>query len=201
MKDAELDALLARGRLSGPTRERVLANVLDQVQPPRSRHWAKTAAFVLLPAAAALALFVGVGRWGSTLSGAHGEGGGFEAKGTASDVVHVDAACTGGPMLACPRGSRLVFHVQAGARPGYLAAYADPAAGGERVWYISAEGESPLVQSGTLERAILIGPEHAADRYVIHALVSGRPLARAEAAQPKPAALLGADSFELRLVP
>jgi hypothetical protein len=201
MNDSELDALLARGGLSGPTRERVLANVLDQVQPVRSTRWAKTAALVLLPAAAALALFVGAGRWASTLSHAHGESGGFEARGTASDVVRVDAACTGGPMLACPRGSRLVFHVQAGARTGYLAAYADPVGRGERVWYFSAEGESPRVQSGALERAILIGPEHTADRYVIHALVSKRPLTRDEAVQAKPAALLGADSLELRLLP
>jgi hypothetical protein len=201
MRDSELDALLARGRLSGPTRDRVLNGVLEKVQPAAPRRRVRSTALLVLPAAAAIALLVGGGRLASTLSGRRDASGTFNAKGAASDAVHVDAACTGGPMLACPRGSRLVFRVQAGDRSGFLTAYAAPAGGGERIWYFSAESESPFVQSGVLERAVVIGPEHAADRYVIHALVTARSLTRAEALRAQPRSLLGDDSQELSLLP
>jgi hypothetical protein len=198
MKDSDLDALLARGALSGAARERVLDGVLDRVSPSPLSRSVRFAAAVLLPAAAAVAIWLGGVR---SLAKPGASNSAFEARGSASRTVRVDAACSGGPMLSCPRGSHLVFHGWSDTQPGYLAAFADPVGGGERIWYFSVESESPRLGSGVGDRAVLVGPEHAVGRYVIHLIVSTRPLSRAEAAASSDPAVIGSETLDLGIVP
>jgi hypothetical protein len=197
VNDGELDALLARGGLSGAARERVLENVLDRVSPEK-RSVRRLAVAIALPAAAAMALFVAgsgtLGKW-------RGQDAAFGARGGKSASVRVDAVCTGGPMEACPRGSRLIFHASPDTRPGYLAAYADPVGGGERIWYFSADGESPHLGADSVDRAVVVGAEHVAARYKVHLLVGTRPLTRPEALVGSDPAVIGADTIELGPVP
>jgi len=201
MIDSDLDNLLARGRLSGAERERVLANVLDQTSPrfsARSRA-ARSGAIALggLAAAAALALFV---HGKSNIIKGDRADGSFAARGAATDGVRVEAACTGGPLAACPSGSRLVFHGWPSAQPAYLAAFADPVGGGERIWYFSAEGQSPRLGDGAVDREVVIGAEHVAARYLVHVVVGVRPLSRGEALVAKGPAILDAETIDLGVV-
>ncbi|HEV3190385.1 MAG TPA: hypothetical protein VGY54_07800 [Polyangiaceae bacterium] len=198
MKDADLDALLARGALSGPTRERVLGGVLDRVSPSQRGKSIKTAVAILFPAAAAVAIWFGGVR---PLAKPGASSSAFEARGSASRTVRVDAACSGGPMLSCPRGSRLVFRGWPDTPPSYLAAFADPVGGGERIWYFSVESESPRLGAAAVDRAVLIGPEHAVGRYVIHVIVSTRPISRTQAAASSDPAVIGSETLDLGIVP
>jgi len=198
MKDSDLDALLAHGTLSGQTRERVLDGVLDRVSPSRQRRSAMVAAAILFQAAAAVAVWFGGAR-ALTKPGASSSA--FEARGSASRTVGVDAVCSGGPMAACPRGSLLVFHGWPDTRPSYLAAFADPMGGGQRVWYFSIENESPRLGPGAVDQAVLVGPEHAVGRYVIHVVVSTRPLSRTEAVTSSDEAVIGSEKLDLGIVP
>jgi hypothetical protein len=199
MKASELDTLLSRGGLSGATRERILERVLAQTHPTRLGRRATIAASILVPAAACALLFA---------SGMHGNGqvGGYDtlslrARGGPSSAVRVEVECTGGALLACPRGSRLVFRAWPGDRPGYLVAFADPSGGGERIWYFSSDSTSPRLGNGWVERAVRIGDEHRSERYDIHVLIAARPLSRAEAASPNPPSLIGSETFAVRLTP
>jgi hypothetical protein len=201
MKDPDLDALLARGALSGAARERVLSAVLDRVSPVKRRPWTQTAAVALLPALAAAAILVVVARIGSWARRGNPPIDDFQARGTTSAAPRVDASCTGGPMEACPKGSHLVFRTWPGAQPAFLAAFADPTAGGERVWYFSAESGSPQIERGALDQSVVIGPEHAVGQYVIHVVASLRPLTRNEAAQTPAPSLLAAETISLGVVP
>ena len=110
---------------------------------------------------------------------------GFTPRGAAvgpSDV-ELQLICTSGTLAACPRGAKVVFAVRGGAPGGYLAAWADPVGGGERVWYFSAEGQSPHLAAGAagasaLARGVRIGAELAAGTYDVHMVLSTDPLAR-----------------------
>jgi hypothetical protein len=196
MKDADLDALLARGALSGPARDRILDDVLARVSPTPAQRRTKLLMFTVLPAAAA---FIAVIGGVSKLSGAkHADE--FQARGGVA-AARVEAACTGGTMLACPQGSRLVFHASSEVGPGYLAAYAQPIHGGERIWYFSAESESPRVGSGAVDRAVMLGAEHGAGRYKINVVVATRPLSRTEVLTGKASDIILSDSFDLVVSP
>jgi hypothetical protein len=66
---------------------------------------------------------------------------------------------------------------------GFVSAWAEPAQGGERIWYFSAETFSPLVDAvsaipAATTRAVKIGPEHASGTYVVHIRVTERPMGR-----------------------
>jgi hypothetical protein len=199
MKASELDTLLSRGGLSGATRERILERVLAQAHPRRLGRRAVIAASILVPAAACALLFASATRGNGKVG--EGDTASLRARGGPSSAVRVEVACTGGPMLACPRGSRLVFRAWPDDRPGYLVAFADPSEGGERIWYFSSEGTSPRLGDGWLERAVRIGDEHRSERYDIHVLIAARPLSRAEAASPSPPSLVGSETFAVRLTP
>jgi hypothetical protein len=158
----------------------------------------RLAAAFALPVAAAVALWLAGGRtltrWGSAE-------GTFEARGSSAAPARVDAICTGGPLTACPRGSRLVFHGWAGAGQGFLSAYAEPVGGGERIWYFSAEGESPRLGPDAVDRSVVVGPEHVALRYRVHAVVGTRPLSRAEAVAANDPAVVGTETLEIGIAP
>ncbi len=78
---------------------------------------------------------------------------------------------------------------------GYVSAWAEPAGGGERIWYFSADTSSPLVDAvstspAVATRAVKLGPEHAAGAYVVEVRVTAKPIARDELLRlPEDAAL------------
>ena len=176
----ELDSLLGRGSIGATRRDAILATVLARVRAestarPRWR-WSLAALGTAVVAAAALLLLVP--RFSPPASSP------FRAKGTAAKPPATPSAeieCLGATLAACPTGSLLVVRV-AGVR-GFVSAWAEPAQGGERIWYFSAETFSPPVDavpasSAVATRAVKIGPEHAAGAYVVQVRVTERPMAR-----------------------
>jgi hypothetical protein len=175
MKDEELQRLLARGRLGGPSRERVLERVLDRVAParPKRRPWLVP---LVLAFGSGVAILVLVARprpddarWGAK-------------GGPTGQPVALEARCGDAP--ACEPGATLMFSVFGAPTPGYLSAYSSRVGSGERVWYFSADTESPRVPAsdqGTQPagRGIVIGPEHTPGNYQVHLFLSTTPLTQA----------------------
>jgi len=100
----------------------------------------------------------------------------------------LDVACAApmpASMDACPPGATLAFSIRAaGSAGGYLAGYAEPRADGERVWFFSADGETPAVPAAAAEataafqRAIRVGPEFAPGQYVVHLFLTRVPMSK-----------------------
>jgi hypothetical protein len=186
--DEEIDTLLSEGRLSGPTKDRVFEGALRDAGigdggAPRARaSWrtrlAVTTGLTLATGVAAMILVPRISRQDDA----------FRVKGAAA-ALELDVACVGaagaGSLGACPQGATLVFSIR-GDRPlgGYLAGYADPGSGGERIWYFSADGDTPAlpasVRDATLpfSKAIRIGPEHAPGEYRVSLFVTRAPLTK-----------------------
>jgi hypothetical protein len=174
-RDEELQRLLARGRLGGPARERVLGRVLDRVAPPppKRRPWLVPLILALGSATAILVLVARPrpddGRWG-------------DKGGRPGKPVALEARCGAAP--ACEPGATLMFSVFGATTPGYLGAYARRVESGERIWYFSAETESPRVpasdrQTEPAGRGIVIGRDHTPGHYEIHLFLSTTPLTQA----------------------
>jgi hypothetical protein len=105
------------------------------------------------------------------------------ARGESAPEAVVDVECTAGTLRACPHGAHLLFH---SSKAGYLAAYADPVGGGERIVYFSAEGDAPFVGAPSApdrpaDRVVVVGPEHQRGDYDVHVVLGSRPLSIAEA--------------------
>jgi len=183
-EDSELDLLLSRGRLMGPAAERLRAQVLDAVAPAPRPLWRRpgVVAPALLSVATAAAILVLVPR------GITDPGGGLRRKGTVESVVAVELTCAGGSPAGCPRGARLSAAFRGAPAAGFVGAFAEPAGGGERIWYFSAEDGpaalGPEVSEVRLgSRSVVLGPEHHG-RYVVHLVLSTRPLTRAQLLDP-----------------
>jgi hypothetical protein len=187
--DDELDLLLAGGRLRGPAAERLRARVLDQsaAAPPR-RRGARLAisAVLVLGAAAVLPLMVAQREPGPP-SGTRAKGAGDSAA-TATPLI-AEVACTGAASAArlgtCPTGSRVSIAISGAPTGGYVGAYAEPVAGGPRIWYFSSEdGPAALSESEgetrLASRSIVLGSEQPPGRYRVHVVLSSRPLGREE---------------------
>jgi hypothetical protein len=189
LSDRQIDSLLARGDLSGAESDRILENVLNRrAHRPLWRRLLVPAGGSLTLATAAVLLLV-AGPW----SGRKTEE--FSARGTGVAHDDLDVACMNGSRFACPRGSTLLFAAREGAPSGYLAAWAEPARGGERIWYFSAEGEvsriaPPATGTQPLSRGIRIGPEHSPGEYRVHLVVSATPLGKAELLSASPPGVL-----------
>src|SRR5881394_2748877 len=158
--DRHLDALLAESELGGPEDERILEAVLSR----RSRRPWWRSSFALgtglsLAAAVAVVLVIGPFRTGRE---------GFAPRGADVKGLAIDVACLRNSLAACPRGATLLFALRGGSPGGYLTAWAEPVRpGAERVWYFSADQETPLLQATrsapqALSRGVRIGPEHRA---------------------------------------
>ena len=122
-----LDRLLARGRLAGSARERILEGALREVgaaAPWYTRRFVLWSASV--PALAGGALVVAL-----TMRRGPAE---MRAKGSASGAT-VSLECTRGADDVCSRQGVLLFRVEALAGRAYIAAYAQPLGGGERTWF------------------------------------------------------------------
>jgi hypothetical protein len=172
----DLDRLLARGRLSGPQRDRVLEKVLAKTTRPRGLRLKHVALAAPLAAVAAVLILVGL------RPPEHAE---FSVKGRGGSMV--EASCSNGPLSACPVGSTLVFRFDGLSAPAHVQAYATPSSPseGERVWYfptstVPAPQLSAKAPSELLQKAVVIGPEHSATAYRITIVLSVHPLARDE---------------------
>ncbi len=159
-----MDRLLARGRLSQPEKERMLAAALPAAGASRPRRrwlWLGAAAPAL--AAAGLVLMV----WP--------RGDGFRAKGTGGGPA-VTASCAGG----CAVGRTLVYRVEGARELLYLAAYSVDGAG-TRTWHFpSGSGELPRVTPAAgapvlLPRGIRLGTPGG---QTLHWLLLRKPLSR-----------------------
>jgi hypothetical protein len=200
LKRVRSDTLLSRGNLSGAQREDVLASVLDAVASaervrarPRVLRWLGGAALAL-SAAAALLLWV---------RAPHALDDGLRAKGPGGGpAVHV--GCEPGGLGGCTAGGTLLFSIEGAPAGARLAAYAEPATGGERIWYFSGDGESPAVAEQTsdafLRRGIRLGPEHPAGEYHLTVLVTRVPLPRSVLMAASGADVLAVRRLDLRVV-
>jgi hypothetical protein len=175
--DRHIDALLGQGELSGPEADRILQAVLARRSRRSWRRWFTLGAGLTLAAAAAVVLVVAP----------HHDG--FAPRGATVAGAAVEVACLGHSLAACPRGATLLFALRGGSPGGYLTAWADPAGPGQRVWYFSADQETPLLQASesttqALSRGVRIGPEHLAGDYQLHVVLSEQPLPQALVAAP-----------------
>jgi hypothetical protein len=197
-RDAALDGLLARGRLSAPQRERIWTRLRRPMRVREGLSWAKLRLALAAPIVATTVFVLVIHHWSD-------RGAAFQAKGRAASSIEVD--CDGAPLGACPTGSKLIFRHGRTERPTYLEAYAVPLQpGGERIWYFPAHaGVAPRLgaadEGEVLRDAIILGPEHVAGDYEIHLLVSTRPLDRREATTPDSATLIEKAVIPLRVVP
>jgi hypothetical protein len=192
----DLDRLLARGRLSGAQRDRILERVLDKTANTR-RLRLKHVVIIAAPLVAAAAAFVLVPKLG--------DGSEFSVKGGGSSGVEV--TCSGGLLSACPIGSTLVFRFDGVSSPAYVQAYATPSPAnvGERVWYFptSAVPAPQLMAnaaSEVLQKGVLIGPEHSASAYQITVVLSAQPLTREDLLQGGGSRAIHRDTIQLQVV-
>src|SRR5262249_5448171 len=134
--------LLARGRLGGPTREKILDHALREagiVRPP----WYARAPFVwTMPAAAAAAVatFALILRPVSDSMRPKGVG--------AAGAAIVSVECSGLEVTRCTHDDMLLFRVEGATQPAHVVAYADPVGGGQRIWFFPmADGTEPVVHA------------------------------------------------------
>jgi hypothetical protein len=177
----DLDSLLGRGGIGATRRDAILQTVLARVRaeaPIRIRwSWSILGLGTVAVAAALFLLVPPLSRPAS--SSFHAKGAVAELPPATMPSVQLD--CLGASLTACPRESLLVVRVT-GVR-GFVSAWAEPAGDGERIWYFSAETQSPLVDGllnppATTTRAVKIGPEHLASAYVVEIRVTERPMTR-----------------------
>ena len=199
--DGDLDALLSGGRLSGPARDRIFDGVAAEVaRETRSRVRRRVWATALAGAGAVAAMVVLAPRL--TMIGSQP----FRAKGgPVQGATQLDLVCSGGTLDACPQGATLMFGASGAAATGVLSAYAEPLDPGvERIWYFSADGESPRLTVGgstdVAQRAVRIGSEHAPGRYRLHVFLTREPLSQAILLAGNPPAAIAGRELELRVV-
>jgi hypothetical protein len=189
----KLDDLLARGRLSASRRERIFEDVDRRLRRPRAlRYLIVTAPLAL---AAGLALLMRPEGDGSRQ---------FAAKGRLQSQLEL--GCSGGELAHCPRGSKLIFRLDALPSEGFLHAYAEPVESGhERVWYFpTATNTQPHVEPAAgaqiVGQGIVVGPEHAPGHYRVHLVVASTPLSREELLAPSVRNVVAADVIEMVIV-
>jgi ferric-dicitrate binding protein FerR (iron transport regulator) len=196
--DEDLDALLGGGRLTGPAQDRIFdaaAAAVAREPRPRARRRLWTIALTMAGAAAALVVVPRIVMRGAEL----------RSKGDETPAgPQLGVACIGGTLAACPRGATLMFGASGAPGTGYLAAYAEPVTPGlERIWYFSAEGESPrlTVGDGTVvaQRAVRVGPEHAPGRYRIHLVLGRAPASQAAVLSGGPPDAIASREIDLRV--
>jgi hypothetical protein len=199
MRD-DIDILLSRGGLSGAERERVLDAVLDRLDPARPR--LRRAAVI---AVTVVALAAGVVAYLANSRPRHSA---FASRGRDRSAAQIEMVCLPGSLGACPRGSRLLFRPWGlgQERSRYLSAYAEPEGRGERIWYFSADEESPKMGSSPtsaepIDRVVVLGQEHAVGEYAVHIVVSDHPLPRADVLHPPPDAVVFSETVRLHVIP
>jgi hypothetical protein len=173
-----LDDLLSRGRLAGPAAERILDGALRDagiVGPPWYRRKPVLWGSPVLVCAAAAA-FLLIGRPSPDAMRSKGAAAGDDA------VVSVE--CAGRASGTCAGDDLILFRVEAVSRQGFLAAYAEPAAGGERIWFFpAAHGSAPVVtvsaEPQMLKQAVA-ARSLSPGRYQVHIVITARQLSKPE---------------------
>ncbi len=110
--------------------------------------------------------------------------------------------CLGGTLEACPTGSLVA--VSAIGVSGYVSAWAEPAGGGERIWYFSAEGASPFLDPTSVAPAAKtlaakIGPEHRPGQYLVQVRVTEQPMKREQLLHMQTGAAIVSGQFLLNV--
>jgi hypothetical protein len=191
----KIDDLLARGRLGAPRRERIFEEVHRRVRGgPVARSKVLVIAGPLALAAGLLLLLRPEG----------GAPGAYAPKGSSS--AQVEVSCSGGELSHCPHGSKLIFRLDALAASGFLHAFAEPQEKGqERVWYYPTAVNAPprlepAAEGQILDRAIVVGMEHAPGRYRVHIVVASRSLSREELLRAEAPDVVATNIVELVIV-
>jgi hypothetical protein len=196
-KPDRLDGLLSRGRLGGPGREHVLHRALAQariVHPPWWRRRPTTTLGWGTPLAAAAALVALV----VVTSGSRSA---FRAKGSAKARPLLSLACGDGNDTRCAQGNKLLFRVAGAEQGGFLAAYAERAsAGGERVWFFTAEPVAARPNTQVMPEAVQVGSSLRPGRYRVHLLLSATALDRQAVVAPA-GPVLGRQILDLEVTP
>jgi hypothetical protein len=180
-----LDQLLARGRLPGSARERVLEAALREANV--TRPWYARRLFVLTasPALAGAALAAVVLTVRAPASD-------MRSKGALAGGPRVTLECTRGDPGVCSREGMLLFRVEGARERAYVAAYAEPRGGGERIWFFPSgpDGREPVVEPSVdpqvMRQGVKVGsiPEGS---YDVRVVMGTRPVSRDEAlAAPAP---------------
>lgn len=165
--DNELDRLLAKGKLGGPRADKVLDRLMKERRAARRRRLAVIWGGPLLAMAAVLVFML------------RPTSDGFRARGDGEGPV-IEVTCKDGSANRCPSGGTLVFRVDGAVAGGFLAAWAEPAGGGKRVWYFAESSMRLMSQPETqvIPVGVKLGPEQPAGVWEIHGLVSDQPPAR-----------------------
>jgi hypothetical protein len=159
--DADLERLLARGNLGGPSYDRIESNVMRRVVPRTHRPRAAWLLPAALPAAVTLGVLALFFRTSAdTAPGATG----FTAKGSdTSPAGGVELTCAAD--RPCRGGDTLVFVVDTSIAHGYVNASAQriAPASPERIHLFPTEkGESPRVEAGVgttvVQKGLRLGP-------------------------------------------
>lgn len=199
--DDELDYLLSRGKLGGSQRDRILNVALAASRETVTAGWRRRIAWgagSLAVATCAVVLLL-------TLRPSREEGpDAFQIKGP-GDAPLIVLSCLGGQLDGCPSGSKLAFALDGGRdKGGFLTSYAEPASGGERIWYLNNESVDAAGADASLRvirKAALIGAEQPPGTYRVQAFLSRRPVARDELSKLASADTLARIDLELVVVP
>jgi hypothetical protein len=206
LPDEEIDHLLSRGGLGREDKERFLRGVLARVAVPAPVPVRRRSSW-LWQAVAGLSLAGGVAvfaLWGRPASETAPT---LRAKGAPVLAPVVGMSCLGGTPSACPNGSRVAFWLEGPTKDaGFITVYAEPLGGGGRVWYLNNEA-TPVAASGpadaprVITKAALIGREQPTGHYRVHAVVTHRPVDRADLPRLPPADIVTRANFDLVVSP
>jgi hypothetical protein len=170
MNDEERAARLLRGKNapSALERERIVDQILDEVDGGRKRgRWLRPVSLVLAAGAAVAALVVVTRPPGELTPRAGGNG------------AVIETICVPGP--ECRRGGQLLLRVSnVASDAGYLAAFSKRP-DGLVIWYFPQSEESasaPFSANQWLDEGIILDEAHRPGEYTIHALVSEEALTR-----------------------
>jgi hypothetical protein len=186
-RDDRLDGLLARGRLAGPVRERVLQAVLREGRA--TRPWYAHRLLAIASPAFAAAAVVAVAL---TL---RPSGRDMRSKGSASrSAPHVSLECTRGTGDVCSREGMLLFLVQGIRQRSYMAAFAVPRGGGERIWFFPSGPGSvePLIEPDAAPQLLRQGVKLASvpeGTYEVRVVLGSRAISEDQAIAPADAGL------------
>jgi hypothetical protein len=197
--DDEIDHLLSRGKLGGSQRQRILDAALAA---SRQGFWARWRG-KLAWGAGGLAFATGAAVLLLTMRTPSPDGA-FQVKG-AGDAPVIIVSCLGAQVSACPSGSRLAFALEGGHdQGGFLTAYADPIAAGERVWLLTNEPVGAPPGDATprvIHKAALIGEGQPPGGYRVHAIFSRGLVVREALAGLAPTDTLARVDLELVVAP
>lgn len=118
----------------------------------------------------------------------------------------MELGCSGGELSHCPRGSKLMFRLDALPAAGFLHAYAEPLERDrERVWYFPTSANppprvEPALGAQVIGQAIVVGTEHVPGHYRVHLVVASSPLSREDLLAAAMRNVVAAEVFEMVIV-